>query len=959
VISPLGHAVALACVLALANAAALGLLHLVGVAVVAVLLLYVHAIVRAPDLASTPPSSRSTDTSRSPSASRPSSTWSAIELVSFPERRMRGLRLAGLLMGLAAACSSTRHAGDAGTPSDAPGSPDGGAVGAIRTTAETGHAVEARVGRLGGLLRTTAEDGTRFELWVPAHALAAETQITMTPARVIAPARLADAVEHGVLFEPSGLKFAEPAVLTIRPANAETPTGLVASFEDGASLEPSLETSLEPSWAGVYDGGVVRARVAHFSAIVTLSARLAEYKALVAQAIMSLPPFAQDAGLTADVAGLTAVDGGLASPAALQAVANDLQRLADTVVAPAVADAPDSIPKFAVAGTLVANLFNAVQAVQAGRDFSGVIPLHADGTAGAASVAAIGREFLAPLGQAGEGLYLRYNRVKDVAGSCSAAVAELSDWAVFAVLVVQEMLLVGLNPPELAFCFSQNVEWLAPADLRFNVSESDIDVRLRAGIFAPIQTPGGLPKDGQKFFPMASRVEVIVTGAKIAMPESGLLATSADGVALFRLKRVPAAHSPPVSPIEIIGEINLRDEGADLVDLTGWNVIDIAQTLRPAAALYLTFNPTPATGAILVPTEKTKVCATVTDAESTLLKDVPVAFILEGPGALSESSAPTSESGTACVDFVHPTNVVVEAEKTATIRAQATSGDQAASDRLTLTLRWASIALRIRRHAGADLPVDANEQNLRLDRDEKIVLEAALRGAGRTPDDSSVAIAGETLAMRVEKGSGGFTAGSDPLRADLVTDALGRASNLWDPLGADADTTLSVSYPFMGGGVIARTTLTFGAAVQRLQGGIKTTIGIKTVEWMTTLSLSVDVSGSAPVVRILDGTLHRVTNRGFLCTEFMAFPAGVSAEVMSDSVVVRLLWQGVDGDVDCATGERLNNGGAFESASTLQGTVRRSASGAAVGVDFSKIEVVNTKWDYPGELYTLPLTIVP
>lgn len=91
-----------------------------------------------------------------------------------------------------------------------------GAVGptAVEVDRDEDRAAEAVIGADGGELAVTAEDGTAFELTVPAGALVADTTIRAVPVTLDG----LGAREHTVMFEPSGLRFYDWARLTVEPA---------------------------------------------------------------------------------------------------------------------------------------------------------------------------------------------------------------------------------------------------------------------------------------------------------------------------------------------------------------------------------------------------------------------------------------------------------------------------------------------------------------------------------------------------------------------------------------------------------------------------------------------------------------------------------------------------------------------------------------------------------------------
>jgi hypothetical protein len=69
-------------------------------------------------------------------------------------------------------------------------------------------------------LKTTATDGTIYQLDIPDGALSADTQITMIPVASVAKLPLSGGLGGAVKFEPEGLSFIKSATLTITPAVA-------------------------------------------------------------------------------------------------------------------------------------------------------------------------------------------------------------------------------------------------------------------------------------------------------------------------------------------------------------------------------------------------------------------------------------------------------------------------------------------------------------------------------------------------------------------------------------------------------------------------------------------------------------------------------------------------------------------------------------------------------------------
>lgn len=123
--------------------------------------------------------------------------------------------------------------------------------------ADSARAVTQRVtAAQGGILRATGADGAAFELTVPADALAADIDVTMTPIGRFTrlPFNGSDAATAwGVQLEPSGTRFLKPARLRITPPTGvsvavaqQLPFGWEADVVQLALLDPaSREVDLQ------------------------------------------------------------------------------------------------------------------------------------------------------------------------------------------------------------------------------------------------------------------------------------------------------------------------------------------------------------------------------------------------------------------------------------------------------------------------------------------------------------------------------------------------------------------------------------------------------------------------------------------------------------------------------------------------------------------------------------------
>jgi hypothetical protein len=114
----------------------------------------------------------------------------------------------------------------------------------------------------GGTLKTMATDGTGFELNIPAGALIADTQITMTPISAISNLPL-NGLGGAVKLEPEGLAFYKDVTLTVTPKVAipvanQVLFGFSASGEDMILATPSKPygSAIQLSFQHFSGGGV-------------------------------------------------------------------------------------------------------------------------------------------------------------------------------------------------------------------------------------------------------------------------------------------------------------------------------------------------------------------------------------------------------------------------------------------------------------------------------------------------------------------------------------------------------------------------------------------------------------------------------------------------------------------------------------------------------------------------------
>jgi hypothetical protein len=131
--------------------------------------------------------------------------------------------------------------------------PEGVSTEPDRTTAAT-------IGSRGGTLSATSSAGVRYTLHVPAGALTADTEISLTPITGMADAPLAQGLRGAVRFAPGGLVFLRQATLRIEgaaPARAGQRSVGFSRSEDGRTMRLSLP--------GVAAGGALDVPVFHFS----------------------------------------------------------------------------------------------------------------------------------------------------------------------------------------------------------------------------------------------------------------------------------------------------------------------------------------------------------------------------------------------------------------------------------------------------------------------------------------------------------------------------------------------------------------------------------------------------------------------------------------------------------------------------------------------------------------------
>ena len=115
----------------------------------------------------------------------------------------------------------------------------------------------------GGVLATTASDGARYSLDVPAGALPDPTEVTLTPVASIAGLPVGAEALAAVHFSPEGLDFLQPATVTVElpiGVNPDEVTGF-AFVGDGKQL---YQYPVE------VEGSLLKFTVTHFSGVGAL-----------------------------------------------------------------------------------------------------------------------------------------------------------------------------------------------------------------------------------------------------------------------------------------------------------------------------------------------------------------------------------------------------------------------------------------------------------------------------------------------------------------------------------------------------------------------------------------------------------------------------------------------------------------------------------------------------------------
>ncbi len=130
-------------------------------------------------------------------------------------RRLIFLFLLPALIPLVSGCGSSQES--AAGSGDNPFSGDANPV-YVSARSDDSRAASANISAAGGLVTTTAADGTKFTLVVPPDALLSSETITIKPVTAIDGLPLSGGLTAAVQMEPEGLELLSPAMLQITPA---------------------------------------------------------------------------------------------------------------------------------------------------------------------------------------------------------------------------------------------------------------------------------------------------------------------------------------------------------------------------------------------------------------------------------------------------------------------------------------------------------------------------------------------------------------------------------------------------------------------------------------------------------------------------------------------------------------------------------------------------------------------
>lgn len=690
----------------------------------------------------------------------------------------------------------------------------------ISSTPEPARRATGTIGVLGGRVETVGADGTAYELFVPPGALPGDTEISVTPTTVTGLEDVAHATRYAVEFQPSGLTFLTPATLTVRPpaGSPVAPDDFVFSWEDGTT-----GVSIGP--IHVAADGSFRIEVPHFSGVGTLAARVDAYQDMAARALATLSEL-EESTLGQRVANLLRGVSG-----AEQAVVNELMRIYNTQVLPALNQADQGVVQTQIAATRLVQFEQIFVYAPIGQ-------LPVAGSAPGRTLESVRQEahdlFLAEA----NALLASYQPPQ-----CNAAALDLADWFVAPILLVAEISRFTGQERVSTFCARAVVETLEfPTEL--NPEEQFLDVSFRGAISAPAQTPGGTVVGNSALFPQPTLFRLNLRGASMLSGVTDLYEpTDASGILSLQLDRGAdeAARAPRVTVEGTAQVAGLMADVSRLLSVTE-EFIPIQASAALPAVVNVRFR-SPPVNRILTPGETTDLCVDVFNREDRLLPGVTVIWDRNGPGDLAATTSVTDVNGRACMNYTHPAGVVIRGSSV-TVSATANVDGTEGRDEVLLTPRWAALALEVRAESDAAFRPATNAQIPIVD-GQRMVLRLSLVGPGSTPADPEIPIALDQVRVQVESGGGGTL--ETPLGATgtdlaLTTNETGHAELTWDPSGSTGGATLRVSYPLTGAGIAATVALTTAASNDiRITGaGVTTsyTMGVMPPFQLPTFSLT-------------------------------------------------------------------------------------------------------------------------
>lgn len=597
-----------------------------------------------------------------------------------------------------------------------PGPPGPPAPASAVVSEDVGTTVVAAVGPEGGFVETI-QGGITYRLEVPAGALDTETELTLTPARLVG---IAGAV--GARLEPAGTVFATPATLRISPP----PTGeVLVALEDGAI---PVEAAL-----AVPQPDAVLVVVPHFSTHAAADARAA---------FSALP---------ADVRAAVEALGGLSVVERAAVAIGEFHR---SHLVPLLPLASQNVRGFETAGGAVIAWRAAIDA------FEGALDELPHEIGGSETVGALRERVTAELASAGNGLLERLG-----APSCTPTddIAAVTDWATVPQRLAVLLATLG-EPADFAPCLTSRVTVEGPTTLAEDTTE--LHLSLRHEVVGPPSDPrtairdasfsleavgaagpelvadgnGGQVRDvvfTRATGPDRARVVTItVTGLSTdaqlgTIPESApAVFTVAEPGTDVTVTATPALLERPSETAQVCSIVRVGGEPAQAfsVDYTveGGGTLDLSGVVTTNGSACVTYTPplplpqgggevsvhaivtvaggelrgstiiqlgsgglaltlasTP--GAATAAGEVLSVCATATSGDSPVPR-YDVQFALAGPGQLGETGVITAidPDGEACTTWVAPTPLGTG--QVATVTAHATLGPFTANASLPIPL---------------------------------------------------------------------------------------------------------------------------------------------------------------------------------------------------------------------------------------------------------------------------------